>query len=199
MKRIFLNLFPLLKILNTMKHILNKRFVFLVLSFFLGFSTVIGQTSIGKKTTEGTDVLFDFEANESRGIILPWVTQDINVVSPVGGTLIFDSNDKKVKYYKGGTNAEWIDLSINTGNVDLNIQQGSLEKTTVDQAVIGSRFSSASGVLVLESDNKAMVLPKMENPHLNILSPQAGTIAFDTISKMLCIFNGNEWSFWKVQ
>lgn len=169
------------------------------MSFFIGFYTSIGQTSIGKKTAEGADVLLDFKTNESRGIILPWVTKDTDVVLPVGGTLIFDSNDKKVKYYKGGTNAEWVDLSINNGNVDLNIQQGSLENTTFSQAVIGSRSSSASGVLVLESDNKAMVLPKMENPHLNILSPQAGTIAFDTLSKMLCIFNGNEWSFWKVQ
>lgn len=177
----------------------NKRFSFLIFSFFLGVLSSMGQTSIGKKTTEGSDVLLDFKVNDNRGIILPWITKETDVIAPVGGTLIFDTNDKKVKYFKVGTSAQWVDLSINTGQVDDRIQQNKVEKTVHDQAVIGSRSSSASGVLVLESVTKAMVLPKMESPHLNILSPQAGTIAFDTVSKMLCVFNGKEWSFWKVK
>ena len=164
----------------------------------LGIMSSQAQTSIGKKVTEGADVLLDFKEGDNRGIILPWVTKQADVNAPVGGTLIFDSNDKKVKYYQDGTSATWVDLYIKEGAVDLSIQQAVGESATHTPAVIGKRTSSASGVLVLESSNKAMVLPKMESPHLNILSPQAGTMAFDTKSKMLCIFNGSEWSFWKV-
>lgn len=175
-----------------------KHFIFLTVFSYFGIFSAVGQTSIGKKTVEGTDVILDFKANENRGIILPWVTKESDVTAPVGGTLVFDSNDKKVKYYKAGTEATWVDLSINTGNVDLSIQQAFDENAEAKPTVIGSRTSTASGVLVLESTTKAMVLPKMESPHLNILSPKAGTMAFDTESKMLCVFNGTEWSFWKV-
>ena len=172
---------------------------FLLFVFWgLGIMSSQAQTAIGKKTTEGSDVLLDFKEGDNRGIILPWVTKESDVATPVGGTLIFDSNDKKVKYYQAGTSANWVDLSIKEGAVDTSIQQASGESATHDPAVIGNRTTSASGVLVLESSNKAMVLPKMESPHLTILSPQAGTMAFDTKSKMLCIFNGSEWSFWKV-
>ncbi|MGS4344186.1 hypothetical protein ACKUSY_01050 [Myroides odoratus] len=178
---------------------INKRMLFLGLSFLLGVCTASGQTAIGKKTTEGTDVILDFKANETRGIILPWVTKEQEVRTPVGGTLIFDAQDKKVKYYRGGTQAGWMDLSIHQGQVDLSIQQAIAERTNATSTVIGSRTSTASGVLVLEAPDKAMVLPKMASPHINMLSPQAGTIAFDTVSKMLCVFNGTEWSFWNVK
>lgn len=171
-------------------------YFFFVLSF--GISTTWAQTSIGKKQTENASVLLDFKEGDSRGIILPWITKAADVVTPVGGTLIFDTMDKKVKYFKGGTEASWIDLSTNEGAVDASVQQGVAENPTVVPSVIGSRTSSAQGVLVLESTSKAMVLPKMAAPHLNLLSPQPGTMVFDTESKMLCIFNGKEWSFWKV-
>lgn len=182
-----------------MKNKINMRLLFLGLSFLCSVGSVSGQTAIGKKATEGTDVILDFKANETRGIILPWVTKEQEVQSPVGGTLIFDSNDKKVKYYRGGTQATWVDLSIHTGQVDLSIQQPIAERTNASPTVLGSRTSTVSGILVLEASDKAMVLPKMANPHLTMLSPPAGTIAFDTVSKMLCVFNGTEWSFWNVK
>lgn len=182
-----------------MKNKIYKRWLFLGLSLIGSVCTVSGQTAIGKKTTEGTDVILDFKANETRGIILPWVLNEQVVSTPVGGTLIFDSNEKKVKYYRGGTQAVWMDLSIHTGQVDLSLQQPIAESANASPTVLGSRTSTASGVLVLEASNKAMVLPKMASPHLNMLSPQPGTIAYDTVSKMLCVFNGNEWSFWKVK
>lgn len=181
-----------------MTNTINKYFFFFACFLYLGLFSAVAQTAIGKRTVEGTDVILDFKADDNRGLILPWVNSDQQVVSPVGGTLIFDSEDKKVKYYKGGTEGNWVDLSIHTGTVDSSIQQGLIEKSDAITTVLGSRTSDASGVLVLESTNKAMVLPKMESPHLTILSPQPGTMAFDTVSKMLCIFNGTEWSFWKV-
>ncbi|MBB1138231.1 hypothetical protein [Myroides sp. WP-1] len=181
-----------------MVNIKYKSILGLGCCLILGMGTALGQTAVGKKTVENETVILDFKEGDKRGIILPWILEENQVDSPVGGTLIFDSKDKKVKYYKEGTNPGWVDLSIHEGQVDLSIQQAYAENTAITPTVIGSRTSAAKGVLVLETTTKAMVLPRMESPHLNLLSPQAGTMVFDTVSKMLCIFNGNEWSFWKV-
>ncbi|MDM1404707.1 hypothetical protein HX039_11390 [Myroides marinus] len=180
-----------------MIHILNKQSLVLIFSVLLGTASSFGQTAVGKFEVEGPDVLLDFKENDARGIVLSWVTKEGDVKTPVGGTMIFDSNDKKVKYYIAGTSSKWEDLSVNTGEVDTSIQQGLVD----DQAptIIGDQSSTASGALILEADNKAMVLPRMASPHLNLKSPAAGTIVYDTVSKMLCVFNGKEWAFWKAE
>ncbi len=180
-----------------MRNIISKQFFFIGISFFFGMLAVLGQTSVGTNEVEGKDVLLDFKQDDDRGIILSWVSKDAEVISPVGGTLIFDSNDKKVKYYKAGSSAGWVDLSINAGKVDVGTQKSLTEIDT--STILGDASSSASGVLVLEATDKSMVLPKSNSPHLNIKSPAAGTIAYDKVSKMLCVFNGEEWSFWKVE
>lgn len=63
--------------------------------------------------------------------------------------------------------------------------------------VIGALSSPVKGVLVLETTDKALILPKTGSPHLNIVKPMAGTICYDTNKKMMCVYNGTEWSFWK--
>lgn len=168
-----------------MIHILNKQSLVLIFSALLGTASSFGQTAIRKFEVEGPDVLLDFKENDARGIVLSWVTKEGDVKTPVGGTMIFDSNDKKVKYYIAGTSAKWEDMSVNTGEVDTSIQQGLVD----DQAptIIGNQSSTASGALILEADNKAMVLPKMASPHLNLKSPAAGTIVYDTVSKY-CVY-----------
>lgn len=175
---------------------INNKF-FIYLGLFLVSFVSNAQTAIGKKTVENVNVILDFKNEDNRGVILPWVLNQNVVSTPVGGTLIFDSNDKKIKYYRSGSNPSWEDLSINSGNVDLTIQSGLQEigKTTV----IGAKTSVAEGVLVLEANDKAMILPKVTSPHLNINQPAAGTMVFDPESKMLCLFNGTEWSFWKAE
>lgn len=180
---------------NVMKQS-NIKFFSTILFFFISF-IAISQTAIGKKTVENNNVLLDFNHGEQRGIILPWVTNQNDVLAPIGGTIIYDSNDKKIKYFKAGSNSEWMDLSVNQGQVDTSIQNGLSE--TNNKTVIGSKTSDVNGVLVLEADDKAMVLPKVTSPHLNIIRPAAGTVVYDNVSKMMCLFNGNEWSFWKVE
>lgn len=179
-----------------MRNEISKRTFFVFICLLFSIPTVFGQTAIGKDEVEGKDVILDFKPDDNRGIILSWVTKEDVVTSPVGGTMIFDSADKKVKYYKSGSSPGWFDLSINSGKVDLTIQNE--ETANYSPTVIGKDAATATGVLILEADNKAMVLPKSESPHLNIKSPAAGTIAYDKESKMLCVFNGEEWSFWKV-
>jgi hypothetical protein len=62
---------------------------------------------------------------------------------------------------------------------------------------MGASTSSASGVLVLESTSKALVLPKVANAETGIKSPVVGTMVYDLYSKSLAIFDGAKWNFWK--
>ncbi|MCS4304071.1 hypothetical protein M2372_003537 [Chryseobacterium sp. BIGb0232] len=35
-----------------------------------------------------------------------------------------------------------------------------------------------------------MILPKMKSPHLNIINPAAGILAYDILNHQLAVFNG---------
>jgi len=52
------------------------------------------------------------------------------------------------------------------------------------------------GVLELRANDKALVLPKVENPHLNVKSPVPGMMVYDSNSKSLAIFDGLKWNYW---
>jgi len=41
------------------------------------------------------------------------------------------------------------------------------------------------------------VLPKMASPHLNIINPAPGMIVYDTTAKLMTVFNGSVWTFWR--
>ncbi len=71
------------------------------------------------------------------------------------------------------------------------------DKAATGAVIGGDGNSSTPGVLVLEDTNKAMRLPMVASPHLNIIKPAAGMLAYDTVSKLVCIYNGSEWAFWK--
>ncbi len=95
--------------------------------------------------------------------------------------------------------ASWKDLSINTnGTADTTLQNSLTDQSTA-KTVIGTNAATDTtpGILVLSDTNRAMVLPKMVSPHLNIKNPAPGMIAYDTSTKQLAVFNGTVWSFWK--
>ncbi len=165
-----------------------KKIVLLSI-IFSGFMS--GQLAIGKSSVSNDSVSLEF-GNENRGLILPWVTSADNVAGVVNGTLIYDSNDKKVKVKY---NTGWKDLSLQTGTVDLALQSSKTEQTDA-KTVIGAGSSSAPGILVLEDTTRAMILPKVSQPYNNIINPAAGMIVYDTNKKLLAVFNGSVWSFW---
>lgn len=148
------------------------------------------QVAIGKTLVDGDGIL-DF-GNENMCLILPWV-DSANTVSAVGGTLIFDSSDNRVKYFNG---TNWIDLSTSNGVLNTSSQNALIE--IGDGTVIGSLPATATGILVLESNDKALILPKIANPTTTLLSPAPGSMVYDTVSKKICIYNGEEWSFWGI-
>lgn len=157
--------------------------------------TVKSQIAIGKPAVTNTWVSLEFADTENRGMILPYVETKTGITD--NGTIIYDTTDHKVKYLKdSGT---WTDLSVdNTGTADISIQTSKTESTTA-KSVIGSAAATDNtpGILVLSDANKAMILPKVASPHLNIIDPAPGMMAYDTVKRQLAVYNGKVWTFWK--
>ena len=164
----------------------------LFLTFFLCL-TCQAQLTIGKNLPSNNSVSLEFGDNENLGLILPYVTNKDNITE--SGSLIYDVLDKKVKILD--KNKNWIDYSIdNDGKVNLSSQQN-FQSSANAGIKIGNKTDNSDGILVLTDSDKAMILPKVEDPHLKIVNPSAGMIVYDNKNKMLAIFNGNVWSFFK--
>lgn len=165
-----------------------KKIQLFILIFLSSFA--LSQVAIGKTEVLGSNTLLDFDQspNNSKGIILPSVTNNSNATN---GTFIFDVNTKKVRMYENNT---WKDLS-DEGNISNLITNSSND--IGKGVVIGNQNSTVNGVLVLESDSKAIILPYIENPHLTVKNPYAGMMCYDTFSKTLAVFDGVNWNYWK--
>ncbi|MDO5615788.1 MAG: hypothetical protein Q4G16_06335 [Cruoricaptor ignavus] len=188
-------------------------------ALFLGLfsSTVFSQVIIGDAAgtaTDKTSVLLEFANTNNKGIALPAVrTLPTN---PTPGTLLLDAStptDARVKYYNG----EWIDLTGENIRYYIDIQpKADITSFLADQptgitekggVIIGSHTSDADGVLVLESKDKAMVLPIVVD-YSFIQNPTPGMMAlqtYETVKEIyhdlpeyrLIIFNGKTWTFWE--
>ena len=164
-------------------------------SFIIISACASAQVAIGKASVSSTAVSLEF-GNENRGIVLPWVTNTSDVTGVIDGTIVYNTADKKVyvKYASG-----WKDLSVDTtGAVDTSLQN-SLSDLDTAKVLIGGNpdTDTTPGILVLADTDKAMVLPKVASPHLNIVNPAPGMMVYDTTAKQLAVFNGTVWTFWK--
>ena len=166
---------------------------FLISFFLLLMSNIIfSQVAIGKEVISSQSVSLEF-GSENRGLILPWVpftTVLANLQEPGTLVLAIQGNVSQVGFKK---NTDWGVLT-NNGAVNSTLQDNLTEKT--DSKVGIGTPTNTDGILVLEDTNKAMILPKVASPHLNIIKPEPGTIAFDTVKQQLVVFNGVEWYFW---
>ncbi|QOR73495.1 hypothetical protein IMZ16_08180 [Cruoricaptor ignavus] len=196
---------------------MKKAIVILTLGIF-GWSSA--QVAFGKDEISHPSASLEF-GNGAKGLILPYANSVSALADTeagqqvVPGTLIYDASDNIIRYCKEGDcadKAQWLDLSKNvqnvkyrdvaiadtTGKVDLSIQNGKTDNKSA-RVVIGSNEDAeeASGILVLSDTDKVMILPKMESPHLNIINPEPGTIAYDTKANQVAVFNGTVWSFWR--
>ena len=165
---------------------------------FMGTLLISGQVAIGKGSVSNSSVSLEFAETQNRGMILPWVTSVGAVTGVVDGSFVYDLSDHKVKVkYAGG----WKDLSVDlTGATGTAVQiQNDATENTDAKVSIGTPTTAApaAGILVLEDQTKAMVLPRVASPHLNIINPSAGMLVYDTLAHQLAVFNGTVWSFWK--
>ena len=171
----------------------------IVATLTLFFATAISaQVAIGKTSISSPAVSLEFydNADNTRGIILPWVTSTAAVTGAVNGTIVYNTADRKVyvKYASG-----WRDLSVDTSGTVTTTLQDALSDLDTAKVLIGGdpATDTTPGILVLADTNKAMVLPKVASPHLNIVNPSPGMMVYDTTKKQLAVFNGTVWSFWK--
>lgn len=157
---------------------------------FLSSALVCAQVGIGKESVDGDGIL-DFVPNTTNGIMLPIVETLSN--DAVAGTILMDKNDKIIKVKD---NSGWVALS-DAGSVNNATFNTNAEVSGPNRVIIGNSTTTVPGVLVLESPDKALILPKIANPHINVKSPYPGMICYDTISKTMAVFDGLKWSYWK--
>lgn len=173
----------------------------LTLGFLIICTLHYSQVAIGKASVSNTtSVSLEFGDTAAKGLLLPWVTNETAVAGAVPGTMIYDLNDKKVKYYKydeSKSSNVWFDLSVDgSGAADDSAQRLLTENTTARTRIGTLKSRNVPGILVLEDVNKAMVLPLVDK-YSSIINPSPGMMVFDTSNNMLCVFNGTNWSFWK--
>lgn len=170
------------------------KYISSVIAIFLS-TNIFGQVIIGegKEILSSSSISLEF-GKGNKGFVLPWVNS-ANTTNAVNGTLILDIMDRKVKVK---LNSGWMDLSSTSTNlINTGLQDGLSDKAGAKVSI--GNPTDTEGVLVLEDSNKAMQLPMVESPHLNIINPTSGMIVYDTATKLVCVFNGSEWSFWKPQ
>lgn len=178
------------------------KYNILTLILTLSFTLTEAQIIIGKNNIESPNIILDFDydgGNNKRGIILPAVTELPD--TPANGTFVFDTTDNTVKvFYLNNLNvAEWVDLTGHEGSGSFDTDTRNhlvATEETGDGTIIGAD-DGAEGVLVLESSNKSMILPKVASPHINVKSPYPGMMCYDTVTKSLAVFDGTKWYFWR--
>lgn len=168
---------------------------YLVMALSIVATYMKAQIAIGKETTSNASVSLEF-GSENRGLLLPWVNSAAEVTGSVDGTIIFDVTDKKVKYKKAGN---WFDLTVaNNGSVSTALQDPLTEQQSAGVKIgDNAATDNTSGILVLTDVKRAMILPKVASPHLNIINPEPGMMVYDTVARQLAVFNGTVWSFWR--
>lgn len=173
----------------------------LTLGFLIICTLHYSQVAIGKASVSNTtSISLEFGNTAAKGLLLPWVTNETAVAGAVPGTMIYDLNDKKVKYYKydeSKSSNVWFDLSVDgSGVADDSAQKLLTENPTAKTRIGTPKTTEVPGILVLEDVNKAMILPLVDK-YSSIINPSPGMMVFDTTNNMLCVFNGTNWSFWK--
>lgn len=151
---------------------------------------VSAQIAVEKSQVDGDGIL-DFPSNTTKGILLPIVeTLPSNAVS---GTLLMDKNDMVLKM---NVESSWQALS-DSGSIAGAAFNTNEELPGNNRVIIGASSTNAPGLLVLESSDKALVLPRVAAPHINVKDPYPGMICYDTESKSMAVFDGLKWSYWK--
>ncbi|MDG4947017.1 hypothetical protein NMK71_11400 [Weeksellaceae bacterium KMM 9713] len=177
------------------------RNIFFIITIVFATSSLQAQVGIERENETPIvrgDGIMDFPSPAIKGILLPRVAETTNV--PVaGGALAFNVATQMVEIYHPGNNA-WVSMTEPGGaNVPTQTQNGMFQESASNGTLITAGTVTNSnppeGVLVLESDDKALILPQVENAAL-LPSPEAGMICYDMTTKSIAVYNGSVWSFW---
>jgi len=177
----------------------SKNTIQLVTGTMLLFgSKMHAQIAFSKDNITNASVLVEFGTG-NKGIIISSVA---SAPGASGGTFVFNTTEKAVEVYEGKNNGNaggWTKLTdVNQGIIHSFSNTGADVIASGGAAVIiGATSTNKPGALVLESSTKALVLPKISNPHTAIKGAIAGTMVYDTAADMLAVYDGVNWSYWK--
>ena len=87
-------------------------------------------------------------------------------------------------------------INISDHITELKYKANNLENDEEKGIILGNDISTADGALVLEASGKGILLPRVYQPHLNIINPDAGLICYDTSIQMVAFFDGKLWQYW---
>lgn len=162
----------------------------IIIALFIS-NLYLAQVGIEKTIIDGSGIL-DFPLGTTKGIILPNVTNSATMTPVTRGTIVYDQTTKNAQYFNGA----WKSLNVlSSGTASAPLPGNDVAGTLVG-AIIGKQNSTAQGVLILESDSKALILPKVINPVSAVKSPVPGMICYDPVKKVMAVYNGKDWSFW---
>lgn len=185
-----------------MKNIQVIKNILSAVTMLIAIGTVTAQVGVETDEVRG-DGIMDFPSPATKGILLPLV--DDNTAVPVaGGAMVFNVDTKQVEYYD--TNPASSGWKAMTGASTTEItgpeHAGSSDRFTELDPTNGTIIEAGTvtqtppvGVLVLESDNKALILPQVADA-TQLPGPKAGMICYDMASDSIAVFNGTVWSFW---
>ena len=157
----------------------------------------MAQVAIDKNSVNGASTLLDFNniSGNTNGIIVPTVDNKDNALATNtaanNGTFLFDKSDNQFKMYEDG---RWRDIS-GVGDGAVIVTNASTEVAEEQGVIIGSDASEAKGALVLESSDKALQLPIIDRPDLNVKNPYPGMMCFDSYSASVALFDGKYWNY----
>lgn len=167
-----------------------KKIIFtLVLLCTVG--TMLAQVGIKRKDVSSVSTILDFPINGVEGLVLPAVTSAASV-TPVNGMIIFDRADQRLKYRE---NDAWVFLSNAGDRTKAPTANPAADNPSTGVVISDTTKDNVAGVLELRSNTKAMVLPKVANPHQTMPSPVAGTMVYDTESQSVALFDGLVWNY----
>ncbi|MDO5510791.1 MAG: hypothetical protein Q4F57_08850 [Weeksellaceae bacterium] len=125
----------------------------------------------------------------AKGLILP------TVANPVGqaGAIVFDGTNGTFLYHNA---TAWVSMNEPAENTTFAVP--TTPDLTTEGVIISDNSISTTdpAVLKLDSDQKVMILPRVENVETSLPNPAPGTMVYDKASKSIAIFNGEYWYFW---
>lgn len=172
---------------------MKKQIIYSLLFLSLA-SFVNAQVGVEREDVR-EDGLMDFPENATKGILLPRLvnTADVADKSKVGGALAFNVDAKRIEYYN---ESKWIPMTSEGTEVPSTYLQqkkeddseyaevgtGVLITDKDDSASTNAGNAGNAGVLVLDSDSKALILPQVEDV-TELPNPTAGLICYDKLTK----------------
>lgn len=183
-----------------------KNIIFILV--FIGCGILSAQVGIERATEPVVrgDGILDFYGDgvntfANKGILLPKVN-DTSAAGTTGGSLVFNVAAQQVQMYDTSTSS-WQPLTEASTNlvggpehagVANRFQESEDDSGVLIQAGTVTQQNPPDGVLVLESDDRALILPQVQDV-TQFPGPKAGMICYDMASDSIAIFNGTVWSF----